>query len=174
MNFRGQGQSIKSERSDKGLGWETLRALDRDSWVHWFHTHQSKSLTRYQLPHCIAATPKWLFYQPRQRLLKTSLERKKPSNGRVITRMWTFQPHLPQENWWKYVSPWRKAKPQDQMIFTQSSFYMQEILQTSGCVSICLPLWKDVKSPQSGARQLSALPSLTSPRTTLRDTGLHC
>ena len=61
------------------------------------------------------------------------------------------------------------------MIFTQSSFYMQEILQTSGCVSICLPLWKDVKSPQSGARQLSAPPSLTSPRTTLRATGpSHC
>ena len=61
------------------------------------------------------------------------------------------------------------------MIFTQSSFYMQEILQTSGCVSICLPLWKDVKSPQSSARQLSAHPSLTSPRTTLRATGpSHC
>ena len=85
--------------------------------------------------------------------------------------MWIFQPHLPQKNWWKHSSLWKQAKPQDQMIPTQISFYMQEMLQPSGCVSICLPVWKDVKSPKSGARQLS-LPSwsLISPKTTLRAT----
>ena len=62
------------------------------------------------------------------------------------------------------------------MIFTQRSSYMQEMLQPSGCVSICLPLWKDVKSTKSGARQLSLTSrSLTSPRTTLSATGpSHC
>ena len=41
---------------------------------------------------------------------------------------------------------------------------------------LCLPIWKDVKSPKSGARQLpSPSRSLTSPRTTLRVTGpSHC
>ena len=42
------------------------------------------------------------------------------------------------------------------------------MLQPSGCVNICLPVWKDVKPPKSGAKQLSSPTlSLTSRRTTL-------
>ena len=53
------------------------------------------------------------------------------------------------------------------MISTQSSFYMQGMMQPSGCVSIGLPAWKDLKSTKSGARQLSlSSRSLTSPRLT--------
>ena len=84
------------------------------------------------------------------------LERKKPSYGMLIARMWTCQPHLPQKNWWKHLSPRKQAKPQDQMIFTPSLFCMQEMLQPSGCASIWLPVWKDVKSLKSSTRQLSS------------------
>ena len=42
---------------------------------------------------------------------------------------------------------------------------MQEMLQPSGCVSMYLRVWKDVKCPKSGARKLSSPSrSLTSPK----------
>ena len=56
------------------------------------------------------------------------------------------QDFAPSEKYACYA-PGRQAKPQDQMIFTQSSFYMQEMRCCNQVVVsvLCLPVWKDVK-----------------------------
>ena len=133
---------------------EKLGTLSTASQVE---LHLNLKVSRECSRNCIAGTPKWSFYQPSDRDFSRQVGKEVAElwmEIRLIARMLTCQPHLPQENWWKGLSPWRQAKPQDQMIFIQSSFFMQEMLQPSGCISIFLPLLKDVKSPKSGTRQL--------------------
>ena len=64
--------------------------------------------------------------------------------------------------------------PDASTIFTQKFLYMQDMLQRSDCVSLCLgpTCLERCKAPKSGARQLSSSTrSLTSPMTTIRATG---
>ena len=72
MHFRGQGQSSEGSEATANILIKRLDEKRQERWIERVesmtsHTHQSKNLTHFQLPHCITATPKWLIYQPRQR-----------------------------------------------------------------------------------------------------------